>query len=400
MDQMYAMVCIVAILFIGDVVSIKTRAWVPSVFICAALFLIGFWTIFPKNIVEVAGIPTPAAILLMYLLIVNMGTLLSVKELIRQWKTVVIALAGIVGICIAVYLAGIALFDMNHIVVSIPPMAGGVVSSILMSKAASDAGLVDLSVLAIILYVMQGFAGYPLTSIVLKKEAKMVLGKYRQGQWEDTLAEESDTQTKEKDEDTPKLFKFMPKAYNTYYFKFLRIAIVGAIAYFCSTLLKPVVTVHPLVLCLLFGVIATSLGFLEKHSLEKANGFGFAVMGLMLFIFSPLSQATPDMLIRLCYPLVVFISVSVVGMYILSFIAGKLLGVSANMAFAISLTAFYGFPADYIITNEVINLMTQDEKERQVLNRHMLGPMLVGGFISVTIVSVILAGFFVGMLKG
>ena len=130
MDQMYAMVCIVAILFIGDVVSIKTRAWVPSVFICAALFLIGFWTIFPKNIVEVAGIPTPAAILLMYLLIVNMGTLLSVKELIRQWKTVVIALAGIVGICIAVYLAGIALFDMNHIVVSIPPMAGGVVSSI------------------------------------------------------------------------------------------------------------------------------------------------------------------------------------------------------------------------------------------------------------------------------
>ena len=33
-----------------------------------------------------------------------------------------------------------------------------------------------------------------------------------------------------------------------------------------------------------------------------------------------------------------------------------------------------------------------------MLTQHMLGPMLVGGFISVTIVSVILAGILVGYL--
>ena len=85
-------------------------------------------------------------------------------------------------------------------------------------------------------------------------------------------------------------------------------------------------------------------------------------------------------------------------MYIFSFIIGKVLKVSKNMAFAISLTALYGFPADYIITNEVINALTEDEKERKALTDHMLAPMLVGGFISVTIVSVVLAGIFVGFL--
>ncbi len=42
--------------------------------------------------------------------------------------------------------------------------------------------------------------------------------------------------------------------------------------------------------------------------------------------------------------------------------------------------------------------MTKDEKEKEALLSHMLPPMLVGGFITVTIVSVILAGVFVTYL--
>jgi hypothetical protein len=121
-------------------------------------------------------------------------------------------------------------------------------------------------------------------------------------------------------------------------------------------------------------------------------------MALMLFIFDGLKQATPSMMLQILYPLVGTIVIGVVGMYIFSFIVGKWLKVSKEMAFAISLTALYGFPADYIITNEVVKSLTNDEKEKQVLLSNMLPPMLVGGFISVTIVSVILAGIFVKFL--
>lgn len=165
-----------------------------------------------------------------------------------------------------------------------------------------------------------------------------------------------------------------------------------------SELLAPFVAVSPFVLCLVFGVIATSVGFLERNSLQRANGFGFAILGLMLFVFDGLKVATPDMMLGILYPLVVCIGFGVIGMYIFSFIMGKVLKVSKEMAFAVSLTALYGFPADYIITVEVINALTEDEEEREVLTSHMLPPMLVGGFISVTIVSVILAGTFVAFL--
>lgn len=398
---MLALVILVLILFIGDLVAVRTKAWVPSVFVCAVLFLIGYWTFFPQDIVALAGVPPVVAVMMMYLLITNMGTLLSIKELKAQWKTIVIALSGILGIVAILFAVGTFIFGYETIVVAIPPLVGGVVSALIMSEGAKEAGLASLSVFAIVIYVMQGFAGYPITSIVLKKEGKKLLEQYRNGELssiDQTLAKEEVAATATAPAQELKLFKHMPEKYNTDFFKLFRLAVVSYVAYLVSTLLAPVVSVSPFVLCLLFGVVAKSIGFLETQVLQKANGFGFAIMALMLFIFDGLKQATPSMMLEIIWPLVGTIGLALIGMYLFSFIAGKLLKVSKNMAFAVSLTALYGFPADYIITNEVIKSLTENEKEREMLTSHMLPPMLVGGFITVTIVSVILAGIFVGLL--
>lgn len=402
MSQLLALVILLLILFIGDLAAVRTKAWVPSIFVCAVLFLAGYWTFFPQDIVALAGVPPVVATMMMYLLITNMGTLLSIQELKNQWKTIVIALSGILGIIAILLGIGTFIFGFKTVVVAIPPLVGGVVSALIMSEGAKEAGLASLSVFAIVIYVMQGFAGYPLTSIVLKKEGKRLLKQYRSGQLtykeQGPAAEETAAASMTVPKPELKLFRNMPEKYNTDFFKFLRLAIVSYLAYLTSTLLAPVASVSPFVLCLLFGVIATSIGFLEKQVLQKANGFGFAIMALMLFIFDGLKQATPGMMLEIIYPLAGTIILGVIGMYIFSFIAGKILKVSKEMAFAVSLTALYGFPADYIITNEVIKALTEDEKEREMLTSNMLPPMLVGGFITVTIVSVVLAGIFVGLL--
>ncbi|MEK3856270.1 hypothetical protein [Cytobacillus sp. FSL H8-0458] len=402
MSQLLALVILLLILFIGDLVAVRTRAWVPSIFVCAVLFLAGYWTFFPQDIVALAGVPPVVATMMMYLLITNMGTLLSIQELKNQWKTIVIALSGILGIISVLMGIGTFIFGFKTVVVAIPPLVGGVVSALIMSEGAKEAGLASLSVFAIVIYVMQGFAGYPLTSIVLKKEGKRLLQQYRSGKLafkaQGMAAEETAAAAEAAPKPELKLFKNMPEKYNTDFFKFLRLAVVSYLAYLTSTLLAPVASVSPFVLCLLFGVIATSIGFLEKQVLQKANGFGFAIMALMLFIFDGLKQATPGMMLEIIYPLAGSIILGVMGMYIFSFIAGKILKVSKERAFAVSLTALYGFPADYIITNEVIKSLTEDEKEREMLTSNMLPPMLVGGFITVTIVSVVLAGIFVGLL--
>ncbi|WP_434399655.1 hypothetical protein M1Q06_11485 [Planococcus sp. 11815] len=398
MPQMLALAIMAFILFIGELISIRTKAWIPSIFVSGVLFLIGYWTFFPEDIVTIGGIPPVVATLLIYLLITNMGTLLSLDELKKQWRTILIALSGILGIVVFLLAIGTLLFDFQTVIVAIPPLVGGLVSALIMSEGATAAGLPTLAVFAIVIYVIQGFAGYPLTSVMLKREGRNLLQKYRNNELTDYAPLAAGTVEEKVQDEKPKLFAALPEKYNTDFFKFFRLALVGYAAYLVSTLAAPIVEISPYVLCLLFGVLARSIGFLERHPLQKANGFGFAIMALLLFIFDGLKTATPQMMLEILYPLIGCIIIGLVGMYIFSFIIGKILKVSKEMAFACSLTALYGFPADYIITVEVINALTQDEKEREMLTSRMLPPMLVAGFITVTIVSVILAGIFVGFL--
>ena len=333
MSQMLALVLIVGILFIGDVVAVRTKAWVPSVFVCAILFLLGYWTFFPQEIVALAGVPPAVATMMIYLLITNMGTLLSLQQLKAQWKTILISISGILGIIVVLFSLGALIFDVNTVIVAIPPLVGGIVSALIMSEGAAEAGLISLSVFAIVIYVMQGFAGYPLTSIVLKKEGKTLLNKYRNGDLAEAQVESNATNDQVEE---LKLFKKLPDKYNTHYFKFFRLAVVAFLAYIVSVVVDPIVTISPYVLCLLFGIIATSIGFLERQVLEKANGFGLAMMALMLFIFDGLKNATPAMMLEILYPLIGCIVLGVIGMYIFSFFIGKILKVSKEMAFAVS----------------------------------------------------------------
>ena len=183
MPQLVAFSLLVSILYIGDVLSTRTKSWLPSVFVCAVLFLLGYWTFFPADIVAIAGFQTPIVYLAIFLLITNMGTLLSVRELVGQWKTVVVSLSGIAGIVALLFTVGLLVLDWETVVVGAPPLVGGVVSSLIMSQAAAEAGLTSLSVLAILIYVMQGFVGYPLTAIMLKREGNHVLRRHRAGDW-------------------------------------------------------------------------------------------------------------------------------------------------------------------------------------------------------------------------
>ncbi|WP_410218623.1 hypothetical protein [Paracoccus sp. (in: a-proteobacteria)] len=394
MPQLLAFSLLALILWIGDLVSTRTRSWLPSVFVCAILFLAGYWTFFPADIVQIAGFETPIVFLAMYLLITNMGTLLSIEELTRQWRTVVVALSGIAGIVAVLFTGGLLILDWQTVVVGTPPLVGGVVASLIMSQAAADAGLQSLSVLAILIYVMQGFAGYPLTANMLKREGRRVLSLQREGRWTAAAvaAETVDAPL------PPRLFAALPAAYDTAYFKLFRLGAVAFAAWGVSQLAAPLVTISPFVLCLIFGVIATSAGFLEREPLRKSNAFGFTVLILMVFIFDGLKRATPEMLTELAVPLLAIIAIGLVGMYVASFIMGRLLGLTPAMAFACSLTALYGFPADYIITKDVIDTLTDDAAEREVLTAHLLPPMLVAGFVTVTMVSVVLAGLFVGLI--
>ena len=389
MSLIVAFILILATLAIGEIVSIRTKAIIPSVFVTALLFLVGYWTIFPANILEVAGFGPSIIQVSMFLLITHMGTMISVKELIAQWKTFAISIIGICGICFGTLVLGKLFFPWDMLVVATPPLTGGVVASVIMSQAATAKGLPTLAVLAVGMYVMQGFAGYPLTAITLNIEGKRLLKKFRNGeiQKREVNSEESEKKT---------LLLQLPKKYQTTYILLLKLGILVQVSIFLTNLMNKAVS--EFVICLVVGAIAAEIGFIERRPLNLSGTFGFFMTGLMAFIFGGLAKATPEMIKELIIPFIGIIGFGVAGLVIFSIIAAKIFKESIPMAIAISLNALYGFPVNYTLTNDAAMALGKTGEEVDFLTGEMLPKMLIGGFASVTIVSVIIAGIFAKML--
>jgi hypothetical protein len=382
---------VLLILAVGELVSMKTKAMIPSVFVSAVLFIIGFWTILPGDIVAQSSFATPVVYLSMYLLLTHMGTLMSLKELLAQWKTLVIALAGIVGIIILTMTVGKFLFGWENVVAATPPLTGGVVASILMSTAAAERGLTSIAVLATAMYVIQGFFGYPITSFLLKKEAGRLAAKIKSGEIEMNKVEEEKAN---KEESKFRIIPPLPEKYQTTYVILFKLGLVAALAVMAA----PILHLNEFVVCMLFGVIGREIGFLEEKALVKSGSFGFLITILMAFIFAGLSDATPEMLTEIAVPLFGIIVLGITGMAVVSAIVGKAFGYTKEMSISIAMTALYGFPANYILTIESARANTKNDEEYQYAVDEMLPKMLVGGFATVTIASVIIAGFFVKLL--
>lgn len=399
MSNIVAFLVLAIVYYIGEFVGTKTKAWIPSVFVTASLFLVGYWTFFPKDIVVLAGMGAPlGGTLVIMLCITHMGTIISIRQLLEQWKIICITLAGLAGMVALCWFVCIPIVGRAYVIAGLPPLTGGIVAATMMNSAAAAKGLTTAAVLAIAMYAVQGFFGYPLTAVCLKLEGRRLLSKYRSGAVKAAVKKEKVDEAAGNlaTTDTQKfrIFPAVPAKYST-------TALILAKLMFSAWLASKAAAltgINMAVLALVFGIVLTELGFLEKDALHKAGSYGFLMYVLMIFIFAGLKDATPEMLLECIGPMVIIIVVGVFGMGVLSVIVGKVLGVSWEMSFATSLTALYGFPPNYILTEESVKSMAETPEEHQFLLDSMLPQMIVGGFVTVTITSVVIAGIFIGLL--
>lgn len=389
MEFLGAFLIIMVFMFVGEWVSSLTKAYVPSIFISAVLFTIGFWTILPKDIVAKASFGGEFVGVCIPILLVHLGTMMNIRQLLNQWRAVTIALSGTLGTIILTLTIGTVLFDWHTVIAAIPPLTGGLVSALLMTDGLKAAGLSSLVALPVSMFIMHSMIGYPLTSVMLKKEGRRLLREHR-GNPQVTVAEKEAVDTEPK-----ALFK-LPAKYNTSAFMLAKVGVVGLLSIWLAGLMNGAINAN--VIALILGVVGHQIGFLEKEILNKTKVFNWLMYGLMAYVLSQLSVTTPDMLGTILIQIVVLIILGIFGMFVASWVLSKPMKMSKEMAFASSLTALFGFPADYVLTNEVIGHLTTDENERSYLTSYMMPKMLVGGFATVSVASVIIASVFLKLL--
>lgn len=383
MNGLVALTIIMVVYAAGDMIATKTKAIISMLFVASVVFAVGFWNGLPGTIFADSQLQTFASVTV-GLLLVHMGTTIKVKELLAEWKTVVLVLASTIAICLGVYFVGGLVVEKAMALMAAPIVGGGVVAFLVMSEALKDAGE-NVIVFGSLVLVMQGVIGFPIASYLCKKEALRLKTAYRDGTLvvldEATTADGTAKKT---------LIPPVPEKYNGANFMIAKLAIVACIAQWLAGLTGG--KVNMLVICLILGVIFRAIGFLDEGSLTKANGFTFVIGAVLTNVFASLANTTPSQLVSMIVPLVIIFVIGLAICALVAILVGKLLGESWYMSFALGVTALFGFPGTLIVPTEVANAVGENEAETEMLKKHLVPKMIIAGMVSVSVVSVVFAG--------
>ncbi|WP_260439804.1 hypothetical protein [Humibacillus xanthopallidus] len=387
---MLAFVVVMLVWTISDFVAKKTKSLLSSLFVASIIFLIGFLTgIFPEDLLASSSLLALAGVVVGFI-IVHLGTMISLDDFKKQWKTFLIGVATVIGIGVALLVAGLIFGSritgsvadgyaqaLDFVVAGTGALSGGTISVLIVQEAALGVGLTSIAIFPVLIAALQGLIGFPLTSILLRREAARLKADYRAGSL--VLPEADDPAAS----DSSKL----PSALRTTAGTLFVVGVVVLLSLGINNLTDGIL--NTFVVALLFGIALRTTGVFKPSVLSGIDSLGLMMIAIMILVFGPLATVKPSDVSALAFPLLLAFLFGIVGIAGFSALVGKLLGYSIPMSVAIGLTSLYGFPGTMILSQEAAKGAGESPEEVAAIEHEILPKMIVAGFSTVTITSVI-----------
>lgn len=381
---------VLAIFAIGDLLGVLTKAKVSSVFVVMMLFLVGFMTgVIPADIIDQAGL-TQIGRWSSAFIIFHMGTMINMKELIDEWRTVVTAILSMLVAVAAIFVV-IPIIGAPAAYVSIPIVNGGIVATQIMTAAATEKGLALVAALGTIVYATQKFFGTPFASYFGMKEAAIIVENFRKNKELQARGEIP------KVEAVAKKNTFYERN-KKYYGNFVNLGITALFAWI-SSLLGSATPISYSIWALLLGAVVCQLGLVPEKILDSAKSSGLLNMAVFASIIPSLASIRMEDIGTLSFQIAVIFGVTMVGLYVAFGILPlwKIIG-SKNLALGVSVAQLLGFPATYLISNEIAVAASETDEEREAIMDAIMPKYVVAGLATVTSISILMAGIFEKML--
>lgn len=389
MSFFYLFVCL-ALFAIGDMLGVFTKAKMSSVFVALMLFLVGFLTgILPADIIEQAGLTQISKWASTYI-VFHMGTKINFKQLVQEWRTVVVSMIAMVVAVISLF-AVTPIIGKEAAIVSIPIINGGLIATQIMTEAAMAKGLTLAAALGTIVYAVQKFVGTPPASFHGLKEAEKMLVEFRAGK----AASINNAAKDNKADDSKVLFY---KKYEKYFTDFVCLGVSGLFAWF-SQLLGTVTPINYSIWALILGAVVGGIGLIPANILEKGKASGLLQMAIFASIIPSIAKISIADLASLSWQTIVVFAACMIGIYVFMYFlpTWKICG-SRDLSVGIAMAQLLGFPATYLIANEIATAVAQTQEEKDHVLSRIMPAYVVAGFVSVTSVSIIIAGLLVPFL--
>lgn len=382
-------VCVIVL--IAQIVSKLTGARIPAVFLTGLTFMFLFiGKVIPKDFIEVSGMQLVGNMCIS-MLIINMGTTFDLDQIKREWKTVVICLITCLLLVVIVGFGLRPVVGKEIALISPGPIAGGGAAAAVVSREIVRIKP-QLAAYPWLIFMMQGLIGFPLCSWAMRKAMKKNLAMLREGTFKIPGQQVLATNKK------LKLCDRIPKDYKTtaYYWSYLLVLSVFNLWLQHAFLGR--LRINTNITAVIIGILVGSLGLVDRGGLAKSDSMGMLFLGLYGLMASSFAGISWKQLLSMVTPLLIVFAISTVIMIVTGILGAKLFKMSRYRGIAISINCYVGFPYNFLLCKEAIAALTDDPKERQILEDDMMPTMVTASLISVTLVSVLVAGFMVTFL--
>ena len=388
-NAMFSSFMIVLIVFaLGDIVGKITKGQLSGMMVVMLLFLVGFLTkLFPADIIDQGGL-TALSKLAIAMVLFNMGTTLNVKQLIEEWRTVLMAALCMLASCVVMLLVS-PIIGFDTVLVGMPVINGAAMATSLMASAAAEKGLATAAALCAVIYSVQKFVGAPIASAMGIRYGKKLLKAYR----------ENPAQFKKQETGNGASAKvsFADK-HKEWYSANVMMALVAAGSW-VAHILGDLTPINYSIWALLLGVACAASGLVPTKPLQKSNSYGLMMVAVFGSIIPSLAKVSLSDLGTMAFQTIVLFVAALIGVALVGWVlpTWKLVG-DKDLAVGIGVEQFLGFPSNVVICREVGDAVGETPEEKAFIEDTLNVPYVVGGITVITVLSTMLAGFVINML--
>jgi len=388
-NAMFSSFMIVLIVFaLGDIVGKITKGKLSGMMVVMLLFLVGFLTkLFPADIIDQGGL-TALSKLAIAMVLFNMGTTLNVKQLIEEWRTVLMAALCMLASCLVMLLVS-PIIGFDTVLVGMPVINGAAMATSLMASAAAEKGLATAAALCAVIYSVQKFVGAPIASAMGIRYGKKLLKAYR----------ENPTQFQKQETGKGASAKvFFADKHKEWYSANVMMALVAAGSW-VAHILGDLTPINYSIWALLLGVVCVASGLVPTKPLQKSNSYGLMMIAVFGSIIPSLAKVSLSDLGTMAFQTIVLFAAALIGVALVGWVlpTWKLVG-DKDLAVGIGVEQFLGFPSNVVICREVGDAVGETPEEKAFIEDTLNVPYVVGGITVITVLSTMLAGFVINML--
>lgn len=385
MEVIIAFTACIALIALGDVLSIASKAKIPVMAGIILLYLGAVALGMPEAYPETSGLAQLGSVLFP-VFVAALTTNILPKDVVKEWRFILIGcIASGFALSLTLLVGGL-LFDLPTVFSGAAATCGGAFTGgILVMDYAKDIGAAELFTLPLLLATTLDLVGQPIGSFVMRRYVKKLV---LQNAYKEAEKQEKELDTPAKlnpydqpysspENPSPFFTAWIPPQYETEAVALFQLAVTVLLAYWLGDLTG----LGWAFMLVLIGLAGSFLGFYRLNMIQRTSSSGLMMCAIFCMVFQMLNDLSLPMIISQIVPYIIIVTLSCAGLILGGAAGAKLFGYDPLLGAVAAIGLFYFFPGVQNIINEVTRSYSRNAEEHRYIVSRVSAPSIITAFM-------------------